>query len=78
MDETTLNFFQVGARLRVEPFREDTPYIEQLMRMGVVPGTELTIVRAAPLGDPVEIRLRGYSLVLRRHEAAAINVAIIE
>jgi ferrous iron transport protein A len=42
--------------------------------MGLVRGTPVQFVRAAPLGDPIEIRVRGYSLSLRRQEAEAIIV----
>ena len=44
----------------------------RLMEMGLLPGTPITIVRIAPLGDPLELRLRSYSLSIRRQEAAAI------
>lgn len=42
--------------------------------MGLIRGTTVTFVRAAPLGDPIEIRVRGYHLSLRRQEAEAILV----
>jgi ferrous iron transport protein A len=42
--------------------------------MGVLPGTALTLVRAAPLGDPLEIQVRGCSLMLRKSEAEQIMV----
>ncbi len=43
-----------------------------LLELGFTPGTEITIIRVAPLGDPLTIRLRGYQLSLRRREADAI------
>jgi Fe2+ transport system protein FeoA len=46
----------------------------RLMEMGLLPGTEVRIVRVAPLGDPLELRLRDYSLSVRRSEAARIAV----
>jgi ferrous iron transport protein A len=46
----------------------------RLLEMGLVPGTALQLVRFAPLGDPVEIKVRGYHLTLRRHEAEQIMV----
>jgi Fe2+ transport system protein FeoA len=46
----------------------------RLMEMGVLPGTEVRVVRVAPLGDPLELRLRDYSLSVRRTEAAQITV----
>ena len=42
--------------------------------MGVLPGTPVTLVRTAPLGDPIEIKVRGYNLTLRKSEAEHIVV----
>lgn len=42
--------------------------------MGVIPGVTLKIVKSAPFGDPIEVRVRGYSLAMRRSEADAIEV----
>jgi len=46
----------------------------RLMEMGLLVGTPIELVRFAPLGDPVEIRVRGYNLTLRKHEAEQIIV----
>lgn len=46
----------------------------RLMEMGLLVGTQVELVRFAPLGDPVEIRVRGYNLTLRKHEAEQIFV----
>lgn len=46
----------------------------RLLEMGLTPGTPVQVVRYAPLGDPVEIKLRGSNLSLRRHEAEQIHV----
>jgi len=46
----------------------------RLMEMGLLAGTRIELVRFAPLGDPVEIKLRGYNLTLRKHEAERIFV----
>lgn len=46
----------------------------RLMEMGLLVGTSIELVRFAPLGDPVEIRVRGYNLSIRRHEAERILV----
>ena len=46
----------------------------RILEMGLLPGTALEMVRYAPLGDPVEIRVRGYHLSLRRHEADRVLV----
>jgi ferrous iron transport protein A len=47
----------------------------RLMEMGLLVGTEVELVRFAPLGDPVEIKVRGYHLTLRKHEADQIFVS---
>jgi ferrous iron transport protein A len=48
----------------------------RLMEMGLLVGTSVELVRFAPMGDPVEIKVRGYNLTLRRHEADQIWVRI--
>ncbi len=48
----------------------------RLLNMGITPGTRIMVRKMAPLGDPMEIRLRGYELTLRKAEAAAIEVSI--
>lgn len=49
---------------------------KRLMEMGLVPGVNIRVVKSAPFGDPIEIRLRGYSLALRLNEAEAVEVAV--
>jgi ferrous iron transport protein A len=48
----------------------------RLMEMGLLVGTTVELVRFAPLGDPVEIKVRGYNLTLRKHEAEQIYVRV--
>ena len=52
----------------------DKIYRQRLLALGLLPGTEFTVSRIAPLGDPVEITLRGYALSLRKHEAAILAI----
>jgi ferrous iron transport protein A len=47
----------------------------RLMEMGLVPGTGFTLLGAAPLGDPLELEIRGYRLSLRKSEAARVEVS---
>lgn len=49
-------------------------YRKKLLAMGLTPGVEFTITRFAPMGDPVQIRIRGFSMSLRRDEADALTV----
>lgn len=48
----------------------------RLMEMGLVPGASISVVRTAPLGDPIQIKVRDYHLALRRSEAEMINVSL--
>ena len=73
----TLSDFPLGSQLRVVGYAEHSTYITQLQRLGLVPGTQLTIERLAPLGDPMQIRLRNFSLALRPSEATALLVQLI-
>ena len=52
------------------------PVARRLMEMGVVPGAPVRVVKFAPLGDPLEVRVRDYHLALRRSEAQTIEVVI--
>jgi len=53
-------------------------YRQKLLAMGLTPGTAFSITRYAPMGDPVEIHVRGFSLSLRQDEAAALLVERLE
>ena len=64
----------VGEEAVVSGYREASDYAERLLRLGLIPGTRLRLERRAPLGDPVEIRFRGYALVLRPAEAACLQL----
>ncbi|WP_066715377.1 FeoA family protein [Clostridium sp. Marseille-P299] len=46
----------------------------RIMDMGVTPGTAIKVVKIAPLGDPIEVNIRGYELSLRKEEAKQINL----
>jgi ferrous iron transport protein A len=71
-----LGQLQPGDRARVVALaRGNRQYRERLLAFGLTPGTALEVVRTAPLGDPIEIRVRGFALSLRRDEAAAVSVA---
>lgn len=50
------------------------PYRKKLLAMGLTPGTEFSITRFAPMGDPVEIKLRGFALTLRKDEASVLQI----
>jgi ferrous iron transport protein A len=58
--------------------RGNRSYREKLLSMGLVPGTEFRVTRVAPLGDPVEINVRGYAMTLRKDEAKMLTVRRVE
>ena len=70
-----LSTFKVGERGQVINLTQANPlYRQKLLAMGLTPGTHFVVKRVAPLGDPIEIAVRGYSLSLRKHEAAILQV----
>jgi len=71
----TLKDLKNGAKATVTAVKGNTAATRRLMEMGVVPGVTVKMVKAAPFGDPIEIRVRGYSLAMRRSEADAIEVS---
>ena len=72
---TTLKDMKAGDHGRVQGFDAGAPaYRRKLLSMGLTPGAEIQVVRVAPLGDPVELRVRGCSISLRKDEAAALLV----
>jgi ferrous iron transport protein A len=71
---TTLAALRVGARATVARIDGVDEVSLRLMEMGLVPGVELTVLGVAPLGDPLELELRGYRLSLRKSEAARVEV----
>lgn len=69
-----LSTLAVGTSATVSDFPKSGPAFVRLREMGLLPGTRITLVRTAPLGDPIEIKVRGYSLTLRKSEAEHVLV----
>jgi len=66
---------RVGQRGRIVSFAQcDRAYRQTLMAMGLTRGTEFLVKRVAPLGCPIELEVRGFSLSVRRHEAGQIQI----
>lgn len=73
--EKTLADFMVGEVGQVMGFAKGAnTYRQKLLAMGLIKGTEFRVARVAPMGDPVEIRVRDFSLSLRKDEAKALRV----
>jgi Fe2+ transport system protein FeoA len=70
----TLDQVPVGGRCLVESLQGEDALVQRLLEMGLLEGEEVEVTNVAPLGDPIEIRLRDYSLSLRRREAARVHV----
>ncbi len=74
----TLRDLEIGKSGRVLSVEGEGILRQHLLDMGVIPGAELKVVKLAPMGDPIEIRIHGYELTLRLAEAEKINVEEIE
>lgn len=72
----TLRDLKPGQSGKVTSIGEKGPMRRRLMDMGVTPGTEIKVIKVAPLGDPIEVNIRGYELSLRKDEAQRIIVEI--
>jgi Fe2+ transport system protein FeoA len=72
--DTTLDRLPLGEGAEVTGVGGPGAIAMRLLEMGFVPGTRVELVKRAPLGDPLELRLRGYHLSLRRAEAAHVRV----
>lgn len=72
--DTSLAHLDVGANARVISVSGAGSTARRLMEMGLVPGARVHMIKAAPLGDPLEIRVRGYHLAIRRAEAQTIRI----
>jgi ferrous iron transport protein A len=73
-DLIKLSELPIGARAVVKEFPPSGSAFVRLREMGLLPGTAFTLLRAAPLGDPLEIKVRGYNLTLRKAEASQVLV----
>ena len=69
-----LSELQVGQKGKIKGFLIENEDCERIEEMGVTPGEDVEVIRYAPLGDPIEIKIRGYSLSLRKDEAELIEV----
>lgn len=70
----TLNDIKVGKKVFVKKLHGEGALKRRIMDMGITKGISLFIKRVAPLGDPIEITIRGYQLTLRKNEAKMIEV----
>jgi ferrous iron transport protein A len=71
-----LSELQRGQKGIIYDFIEESDTCARLEEMGVTPGETVEIIRYAPLGDPIEIRIRGYLLAMRKEEADLIQITV--
>ncbi len=71
----TLDTLGTGRTARIETIAIDGTRGLHLMEMGLTPGTDVSVARLAPFGDPIDIVVRGYHLSLRKSEARRVRVA---
>lgn len=72
-----LSDFAVGESGRIVKVNGDGAVRRRLFDMGVTPGANVMLRKKAPLGDPIEVNLRGYELTLRKGEAACVEVEVL-
>ena len=66
---------KVGETAKIIKIEKKIPsYRNKLLAMGLTPGTTFKLIRIAPLGDPIEIIVRGFSLILRKKEADVLSI----
>ena len=75
---STLKDAKIGQTVKVVKLGGDGALRQHFLDMGIIPGTEITLVKYAPMGDPIELRLHGYELTLRLADAEQIEVAPVD
>lgn len=73
-ESKTLKNAAVGATVKVKKLTGDGPVKRRIMDMGITKGVEVCVRKVAPLGDPVEVTVRGYELSLRKADAEMIVI----
>lgn len=68
----------IGVKGTVTAVNGNNRITKRLMEMGVVPGASVRVIKSAPFGDPLEIRVRGYHLAMRKSEAEIVEVKSLE
>ena len=73
-DKARVLGFQLGSQMGPQGASGQEGYSQKLRSLGLMPGTHFEVMRVAPLGDPLEIKVRGFNLSVRRQEAAHMLV----
>lgn len=73
----TLDQLALGKQAEIARVGGEGPLRLRLLDMGLIPGTKVSVTKRAPMGDPIELSLRGYVLTLRLEDAAGIEVKLL-
>ena len=73
-----LNELKPGRSAVIEEVGGEGALRQHFLDMGVIPGTEVTVIKLAPMGDPMELRIHGYELTLRLSEAEKIGITPVD
>ena len=76
--EKTLDLFEIGEKGVVKSVAGEGKIKRRLFDMGITPGAEILMRKRAPLGDPIEVTVRGYELTLRKTEAACVSMTEVK
>lgn len=74
----TLKDIKVGNTAKVVKINGEGAYKRRIMDMGITKGSQIFVRKVAPLGDPIEITVRGYELSLRKADAECVDVELVE
>ena len=74
----TLDKLPIGKQAVITAVGGEGPLRLRLLDMGIIPKTKVEVRKIAPMGDPIEIHLRGYELTLRIHDAKKIEVEVLD
>lgn len=73
-----LDNFAIGQQGIIKTVEADKKIKRRLFDMGITPGAHIMLRKLAPLGDPMEITIRGYELTLRKNEAACVTLEVMD
>ena len=74
----TLKEVKIGETVKVVKLHGEGPVKRRIMDMGITKGTEVFVRKVAPLGDPMEVTVRGYELSLRKSEAETVLMEVLK
>ncbi|NPE29174.1 iron transporter [Methanococcoides sp. SA1] len=78
MVEKLLNELEAGTKAKIAQVKGKGSSRRRLLELGLLPGVEINVIKRAPLGDPIELKVKGYNLSLRKNESEMIVVLPLE